>query len=358
MDFTLFAERRVALSAGVAPFFAGKRVLVTGAGGSVGSAVTAALAELRCAKLILLDHFDHDLLDVVERAGAIAGRDRVTDILCDIRDFELLSNAIARAQPDIVIHAAALKHVHLGERHPAQCILTNLIGARNVLQASVSAGAGHFLLISTDKAAEPVCVMGASKRLAELYLAGFQRERTSSAVMKSVRFGNVFGSQGSVVPRFAAQIEAGAPLEVTHPEMRRYFMSIDDAVALILNVAALDEEDARSGCYYMDMGDLVSIADLARDMIARSGKDIPIKHTGLRPGEKLREVLFDAYEIASPCTLKEVHRVTPASPQAYVTSADLMQLEVWANSGDDALIRRRVFAYLDARLGRDEPAAG
>lgn len=134
-------------------------------------------------------------------------------------------------------------------------------------------------------------------------------------------------------------------------------MSIDDAVALILNVAALRDE-SRSGAYYIKMGELVSILDMAREIVARSGKDIPIKFTGLRPGEKLREVLFDAYEGASACALPGVYRITPASAQAYVTSADLAQLEALACAGDDALIRRRVFAYLDARLGRGETAAG
>lgn len=341
----------------VASFFAGKRVLITGAGGSVGSAVTMGLVRFDCAKLILLDHHDHDLLDIGERAGALAGARRIADILCDIRDNDLLSLAVARARPDIVIHAAALKHVHLGERHPGQCVLTNLIGVRNVLTASVAAGASQFLLVSTDKAAEPVCVMGASKRLAELYLAGFLMERGCSTVLKSVRFGNVLGSQGSVAPRFAAQIEAGGPIEVTHPDMRRYFMSIEEAVGLILDVVALSDEGRCAG-YYKDMGDLVEIMDLARQMIARSGRDIEIKFTGLRPGEKLREVLFDNFETASACALKNVYRVTPKSPHAYMNSADLAELEVLVSSGDDSLIRRRLFAYLDACLGRDEVATG
>ena len=347
-----------AIGQGVPRFFAGKRVLVTGAGGSVGSAVTMALAGFGCANLALLDFHDHDLVDIVERAGAVAGAERVVEILCDIRNFEHVSAWVARVEPDIVIHTAALKHVHLGERHPAQCVLTNLIGARNVLHAAVAAGAGQFLLVSTDKAAEPVCVMGASKRRAELYLTGFQMERQCTTALKSVRFGNVYGSQGSVAPRFAARIEAGEPLKVTHPDMQRYFISIEDSVALILNVAALDDESGRSGTYLMEMGELVSIMDLARDMIARSGKDIDIEVTGMRPGEKLREVLFDAYEAVIPSALENVYRVTPASANAYVVSADLAQLEALANSGDDALIRRRVFAYLDARLGRHEAVTG
>lgn len=348
----------VELAASIAPFFAGKRILITGAAGSVGAALTMALTRLGCQELALLDHHDHDLLDVAERATAAGGGQRIVDILCDVRNFNSVQTWIERLRPDIVIHAAALKHVHLGERHPGECILTNLIGARNVLHSAVGAKVGQFLLISTDKAAEPVCVMGASKRLAELYLIGFQMERSCTTRLKSVRFGNVLGTQGSVWPRFAARIEAGDPLEVTHPEMQRYFMSIEDAVALILNVAALEEQHGSSGAYFMEMGELVSIADMARKMIAQSGKNLEIKFTGVRQGEKLREVLYDAYEIVAPSGLENVYRITPKSAQAYVTSSDVGQLEALAQSADEALIRQRVFAYLDARLGRREAAAG
>ena len=340
-------------------FFANKKVLITGAAGSVGSSVAARLASLDCAGLALLDHHDHGLLEITERVARINRNLDVTDALCSIRDAERVHDWIGRIQPDIVIHAAALKHVHVSERHPGEFILTNLIGVRNVLTASVAAGAAHFLQISTDKAASPVCVMGASKRLAELYLAGFQMERSCPTLLKAVRFGNVMGSQGSVVPRFAAQIADGGPVEVTHPDMQRYFMSMEHAVDLILNVAALNDANApRCGTYFMDMGEPVSILELGREMIERSGSDVAIEITGLRPGEKLKEELFDGYESAGTCDLPGVFRVTPLSPQAYVTSSDLAQLELLARSAEDAMIRHRLFAHLDARLGRLEPAAG
>jgi len=340
-------------------FFADKRVLVTGAAGSIGSQLCAQLAEIKCASLAMLDHLDHGLLEIVERVERLNPRLDAVEVLCDVRDRERMQTWMNRVKPDVVIHAAALKHVHMGERHPAECVLTNLVGARNALVAAEAAGAGHFMLVSSDKAASPVCVMGATKRLAELHLAGYQMERSSSMRLKSVRFGNVVGSQGSVTPRFNAQIAAGGPLEITHPEMQRFFMSANEAVGLILSVTALQgAEGERTGAYYMDMGEPVSILDLGRDMIERSGKAIDIKYIGLRPGEKLAEELFDTYESVSETPLKDVYRVTPSSPDAYVTSADVARLEMMARTMDEDVLRQRVFAYLDARLGRFEPAVG
>jgi FlaA1/EpsC-like NDP-sugar epimerase len=303
--------------------------------------------------LALLDHYDHGLLETVERVSANGRRLNVIEVLCDIRDPHRVSYWLEKIRPDVVIHAAALKHVHLGERHPGECVLTNLIGMQNVLTASVAAGAERFLLVSTDKAASPVCVMGASKRLGELYIEGMHG--ASKTVLKAVRFGNVLGSQGSVEPRFAAQIRAGGPLQVTHPDMQRYFMSLEQAVDLLLSVTALDDE---GGVYFMEMGEAVSILEMGREMIARSGKDVPIEIVGLRPGEKLNEELFDEYEHVSSTSLPGVFKVAPLSAQAHVTASDLAQLETLARSTEDAVVRQRVFAHLDARLGRDEPAVG
>lgn len=341
-------------------FFADKRVLVTGAAGSIGSQLCAQLAEIKCASLAMLDHLDHGLLEIVERVERLNPKLDVVEVLCDVRDRERLQIWMNRVKPDVVIHAAALKHVHMGERHPAECVLTNLVGARNALVAAEAAGAAHFMLVSSDKAASPVCVMGATKRLAELHLAGFQMERASQIKLKSVRFGNVIGSQGSVTPRFSAQINAGGPLEITHPDMQRFFMSANEAVGLILSVTSIEgeSESQRAGAYYMDMGEPVSIVELGRDMIERSGKEIDIKFIGLRPGEKLSEELFDTYESVSETSLKDVYRVTPSSMDAYVTSADVARLEMMARTMDEDVLRQRVFAYLDARLGRFEPAAG
>ncbi|MEQ1809159.1 MAG: SDR family NAD(P)-dependent oxidoreductase [Terricaulis sp.] len=336
-------------------FFAGKRLLVTGAAGSVGSALCKKLANLGCAHLAMIDQFDHGLLEIVEAVKRAAPTLPTTEVLCDVRDSGRLDTWMRRIEPDVVIHSAALKHVHLGERHPVECVLTNLVGVRNAASAAANAGAAHFVLISSDKAAAPTCVMGATKRLAELYLHGFPLEQPTRMKMKSVRFGNVLGSQGSVLPRFDAQIEAGGPLEVTHPDMERYFMSSEEAVGLILSVTALEDGH---GSYFMEMGEPVSILELGRDLIASSGKAIDIEITGLRPGEKLSEQLTDEYDQIEPSSLPNVFRISPASADAYMTSADVAHLEGVARTMENAIVRQRVFAHLDERLSREERAAG
>jgi O-antigen biosynthesis protein WbqV len=336
-------------------FYADKRVLITGAAGSVGSALSLELARLGCAHLAMLDQFDHGLINIVESVRRIAPKLQITEALCDVRDSGRLDAWVRRIEPDVVIHSAALKHVHLGERHPVECVLTNLVGVRNALSAAANAGAGHFMLISSDKAAAPSCVMGATKRLAELHLTGFQMERPTATRLKSVRFGNVLGSQGSVLPRFEAQIEAGGPLEVTHPDMERFFMSAQEAVGLILSVTALEGE---TGAYFMEMGAPVSIMEIGRDLIRNSGKEIAVEITGLRQGEKLKEQLADDYETIAPTPLPGVFRVAPQAADAYVTSADVAHLESVARAMDNAIVRQRVFAHLDDRLHRQERAAG
>lgn len=341
----------------LAKFYASKRVVVTGAAGSIGSALCAQLADLGCAHLAMLDQFDHGLIDVVESVRRRAPALQVTEALCDVRDVDRLDAWMRRIEPDVVIHSAALKHVHLGERHPVECVLTNLVGARNALTSAVNAGAQHFMLISSDKAAAPSCVMGATKRLAELNLVGFQQERPCPAKLKSVRFGNVLGSQGSVVPRFEAQIEAGGPIEVTHREMERFFMSSQEAVGLILSVLALEDGET-AGAYYMEMGAPISIVELGHKLIKQAGKHVDIEITGLRPGEKLKEQMFDEYEAVTPTVLPNVFRVTPLATDAYVTSADVAHLETIARTMDNAVVRQRVFAHLDERLQREERAAG
>lgn len=340
-------------------FYRDKRVLVTGAAGSIGSELSLQLASLGCGHLAMLDQFDHGLLDSVERVRRLAPHPQVTEALCDVRDEGRLGAWMRRIEPDIVIHSAALKHVHLGERHPIECILTNLIGTRNALAAAVNAGAAHFMLISSDKAAAPSCVMGATKRLAELYLKGFKMERSCRTQLKSVRFGNVLGSQGSVLPRFEAQIASGGPLEITHEDMERYFMSGEEAVGLILSVLAFEDRGAGDAAsYYMEMGTAVSIVELARALMRKAGTTSSIKITGLRAGEKLKEQLFDEYETVSPTAMAQVFRVEPAAADAYVTSADISYLETIARTMDNPIVRQRVFAQLDQRLHRKELAAG
>lgn len=337
--------------------FEGKRVLVTGAAGSVGASLCQRLVSVRGVRLGLLDHFDHGLLRLADELAAGAPSGEAEVILCTVRDQAALARNFERFAPDIVIHAAALKHVHLGELAPSECVLTNLIGTRNVLAAAHRAGAGQFLLISSDKAAAPTCVMGAAKRLSELYLHAFVLEHATSMRVAAVRFGNVLGSQGSVAPRFAEQIEQGGPLTLTHPEMERYFINMDEAVDLILSVAAQGGgAGAAVATYVKDMGQPVSILRLAKEMMAQANQAVAITVTGLRPGEKLSEQLFDAFEEVDESGLAGVYAAAPRNPGAHVTSHDISELETLACAGDEKVLRDRVFARLEKRLGLAEAA--
>jgi O-antigen biosynthesis protein WbqV len=336
-------------------FFAGRRVLVTGAAGSVGGAVARRLAALGCRQIALLDQFDHGLIEIVEQIEREHPGLTLTEQLCDIRDSIRLHARMREFRPDVVIHSAALKHVHLGERHPAECVLTNLVGVRNAAAAAAAGGASDFVLVSSDKAAAPVCVMGATKRLAELFLAGAANRL--GLRLKTARFGNVWGSQGSVLPRFKAQIESGGPLLVTHPDMNRFFMSSGEAVGLILSVAALQDADA-NGAFFMEMGQPQSILEIGREMIRQSGRDIEIKFTGLRPGEKIGEQLFDENEIVAPFAEPRLMKLSPLHTTTLVTDADIDALERAARTVDDATMRRRVFELLDERLALEGKVAG
>lgn len=340
-------------------FWAGKRVFLSGAAGSIGSALAARLVSLRCQALILLDHHDHGLLEVAEASTARASGTQIVEVLADIRDDARLTRIMERERPDIVIHAAALKHVHMGERHPSECVRTNLLGVRNVVAAAEQAGVGAFTFVSSDKAAEPVCVMGACKRLGELYLGGRQLSG-SNMRMRSVRFGNVLGSSGSVLPRFEAQIEAGGPVEITHPDMERFFMSHDEAVDLVLGVSAAEQGEAVTpgGAYYVDMGEPHSILTMAQELIRRSGRDIEIKVTGARAGEKIRERLFDDYEDVSPTSTKGLFHAGPSAANACLSDAELDEVERLALQFDDLALVHHLFALLDRKLGRRALLAG
>lgn len=338
----------------------GSVALVTGAGGSIGSELCHELAAIGCRRIVALDHSDHALIDTVDSLRREHEGVDVQDVLCDVRDGQRLKICMDRARPDVVIHAAALKHVHMGDRHPAESVLTNLVGVRNTVEAAAQAGAGRFLLVSSDKAAEPGSVMGACKRLAELYVHGCGRELAARGIamrLMSVRFGNVFGSAGSVAPIFARQIDEGGPVTITHPDMRRYFMTIQEAVQLILLVCAKSEAQA-SACYLLDMGEEVRILDLARRMIAQAGKSIEIVTTRVREGEKLNEQLFDDFERVEASTIDGVSRILPASADMEVTAQDISELERVARTVSDEVVRHRVLALLDARLQQSVSAAG
>ena len=291
----------------------GRRVIVTGAGGTIGSELARQIAALGPERLILLDNGEYALwqidLELGERHPAVPR----LSVIADVRDEARIRAVFAEAHPELVFHAAALKHVPMVEANPAEGLLSNAAGTRHVADAARAAGASAMVLISTDKAVNPTSVMGASKRLAEMYCQALDIEaRAQRGGMRciTVRFGNVLGSTGSVVPLFARQLSHGGPLTVTHPDMRRYFMTVREAVGLVLQATVVGLADTplpsgeQGGIFVLDMGEPVKIADLARQMIRLAGlrpdEDIEIRFTGLRPGEKLYEELFHGQEPPVP----------------------------------------------------------
>jgi len=292
-------------------WIAGRRVLVTGAGGSIGSELVRQIAGLGPAQITLFDAAEY-LLYEIDLAVASSHPDLPrAAVLGNVRDQATVRRAISDHRPDLVFHAAALKHVPLVEHNATEGLLTNVIGSRVVADACADAGISAMVLISTDKAINPTNVMGASKRLAEMYCQALDVRPDVATRFVTVRFGNVLGSTGSVVPLFERQIARGGPVTVTDPDITRYFMTIREAVELVLQASALRlaaGEDAESidpgSLFALDMGEPVRIADLAEQMIRlaglRPGRDIEIAYTGLRPGEKLHEELFHAGEDLLP----------------------------------------------------------
>jgi FlaA1/EpsC-like NDP-sugar epimerase len=276
---------------------AGRTVLVTGAGGSIGSELCRQLVTLEPKELILLGHGENPIFEILHEMLPEEPKAQLTPVIADVRDRKRILRIFEQYKPYAVFHAAAHKHVPLMEENVSEAITNNVLGTRNVVDASIACGAQHFVFISTDKAVRPTNVMGASKRVAECIVQN--AAKTHNRHFVSVRFGNVLGSRGSVVPTFLRQIQDGGPVTVTHPEMRRYFMTIPEAVQLVLQAGA----QGRGGELFMlDMGEPVRIVDLARDMIRLSGleegADIEIEFTGVRPGEKLYEEMFFNDEIA------------------------------------------------------------
>jgi FlaA1/EpsC-like NDP-sugar epimerase len=286
-------------------FVKDKTIVVTGGGGSIGSEICDRAVNFGAARLLILENSEAALHAVLERLAAKSGATAVEGRIADIRDRERMFRLIADAAPNLVFHAAALKHVPLVEREWDEGIKTNVLGSINVADAALAAGAEAMVMISTDKAIEPVSVLGATKRLAEMYCQALDANAGRSANggkppirMIAVRFGNVLASNGSVVPKFKAQIEAGGPVTVTHPEMVRYFMTIREACDLVITAGshALGPTRAAASVYVLNMGQPIKIVDLAERMIRLSGlepgRDIDIVFTGIRPGERLNEILF------------------------------------------------------------------
>lgn len=328
---------------GITTLIRGRRILVTGAGGSIGSEAVRQIAALEPARLILVEASEYALYTIdMEIAEGHPGLERRA-VIANVRDREVIHALLAEERPDLVFHAAALKHVPLVEANPVEGILTNALGSRNVAEACVAAGVRAMVMISTDKAVNPTNVMGATKRVAESYCQALDLAQTGTCFV-TVRFGNVLGSTGSVVPRFQAQLATGGPITVTHPDMERYFMTIREAVELVLQASALgvlDHHD-QGKIYVLDMGKPVKIVDLARQMIRLAGlrpdHDVKIVFSGLRPGEKLFEEIFHGAEAPVP-TARD--GVLLASPR-------LVRLDT---------LRQHFDAIESACRQRDEPAA-
>jgi FlaA1/EpsC-like NDP-sugar epimerase len=289
----------------LAGYLQGRRVLVTGAGGSIGSELCRQICRFHPQSLVLLGKGENSIYEIHQELHSKYPDLPLEPVIADIRDQKRIRAVFARLKPEVVFHAAAHKHVPLMEQQPEEAAHNNIFGTKNVAEAAYAAGTGIFVMISTDKAVNPTSVMGATKRVAEQVIQSLNQ--ISKTRFAAVRFGNVLGSRGSVAPLFKKQIAAGGPVTVTHPEMRRYFMTIPEAVQLVLQAGAM----ARGGeVFVLDMGEPVKIIDMARTLIELAGfrphRDIAIEFTGLRPGEKLFEELFSAEEGASATTHEKI----------------------------------------------------
>jgi FlaA1/EpsC-like NDP-sugar epimerase len=299
-----------------------RTVLITGAGGSIGSELARQIASLEPAHLVLLGNVENEIFDILNELVARHPSLAVSPVICDVRDRERLQFVFRQFPPDAVYHAAAHKHVPLMEANAHEAITNNVHGTRNLVECTLQSAATHFVFISTDKAVRPTNVMGASKRAAEMIVQRAAAEHSRNFV--SVRFGNVLGSRGSMIPIFLGQIESGGPVTITHPEMRRFFMTIPEAVQLVLQAAAIG---TGGEVFALDMGIPVRIVDLAADLIRLSGlevgKDIKIRYTGIRPGERLSEEVFFQGEDIQPTPHPKILRARNISPPPEV----LLQLE-------------------------------
>ncbi|HUC62015.1 MAG TPA: nucleoside-diphosphate sugar epimerase/dehydratase [Alphaproteobacteria bacterium] len=344
--------------AGMAALVAGRRVAVTGAGGTIGAELVRQIVELGPARLALIDNGEFNLYLIEREVAELKPGLARTALLADVRDARRIHLVMTEEKPDLVFHAAALKHVPMVEQNPCEGTLTNLVGTRNVADACHAAGVKAMVQISTDKAVNPSSVMGATKRAAESYCQA--RDLVAAAGRSgtryiTVRFGNVLGSTGSVVPLFQRQIERGGPITVTHPDIKRYFMTVREAVELVLQAAALGlAGGAEAGkIFVLDMGEPVRILDLARQMIRLAGlrpeRDIEIRFTGLRPGEKLAEELLHESEPLAPTRVQGILLADPRAADLALIGRAVDEIAEAASDGRDAqvlaLLERMVPEY-------------
>ena len=318
----------------------GKRVLVTGAGGSIGSELCRQIAQYKPASLVLFERYENGLheleLELREKFPLV----KVIPVVGDVTVPDRVNEVLSGTRPELLFHAAAHKHVPLMEINPKEAVRNNVLGTKTVAEGSLAAGVERFVLISTDKAVNPTSVMGATKRVAEELIQSLNRHGQTKFTV--VRFGNVLGSNGSVVPRFAEQIRHGGPVTVTHPDIKRFFMTIPEAVQLVLQASVMGHgEDV----FVLDMGEQIKVAELARNMIVLSGlvpdQDIRIVYTGLRPGEKLFEELFeDTEQVVSTLHPKIQRALRSGASSMTAIEQSLIRLEMLMSDGDDETLVR------------------
>lgn len=335
-------------AAAVTSMIEGKAVVVTGAGGSIGSELIRQIARLKPEKLVMIDFCEFNLYSIDRELSETHPNIPREAAILDVRDGDLIGRLIERVKPDIMFHAAALKHVPLLETQPVEAVKTNVVGTVNVAEACNKHGVATMVTISTDKAVNPTNVMGATKRLAEAYCQGLDQAAIQSGGTRfiTVRFGNVLGSAGSVVPLFQRQIEAGGPVTITHAGITRYFMTIPEAVTLVMQAGAhgkgLNEE--RGNIYVLEMGQPVKIIDLARQMIRLSGhkpdEDIKISVIGLRPGEKLYEEVVHSDESIMPTKTKSIMKVAPRITDLRIVRQQVQELRQACGNVDAGRVLR------------------
>jgi FlaA1/EpsC-like NDP-sugar epimerase len=352
LEDLLGRPRRVLDRGPVERLIAGKRLLVTGAGGSIGAELCRQIAALAPARLTLLDHSESLLHAIATELAAKQPELVLETQLCDLRDRSRLDRVVGAAAPEVVFHAAALKHVPVCERHPDEAVLTNVVGTRHLAAAAIRAGAAAMVVISTDKAVQPESILGATKKLAESYCQALDRSAGPGATrFVAVRFGNVLGSSGSVVPLFQKQIAEGGPVTVTDPAMTRFFMTTEEAVELVLQASAPAlAGQARGKVLVLEMGQPVRILDLARQMIRLSGRqpdrDIQIAFTGLRPGEKLTEALFAPDENPTATAVAGVLQAEPRAASLPELEAGIDRLSAAARDGRGGLLVETLMALV------------
>lgn len=330
-----------------------KTIMVTGAGGSIGSELVRQISRFQPKHLILVGRGENSIFEMKRSLRTELANISHSTKIADIRDYSSLEHIFKSEKPEVIFHAAAHKHVPLMEENPAQAVLNNVIGTRNLINLSVDFGVSYFVNISTDKAVNPTSVMGASKRISEQVVKWGALQAKNGEIFVSVRFGNVLGSRGSVIPIFKDQIRNGGPVTVTHPDMIRYFMTIPEASQLVLQAAALKENGS---IFVLDMGEPVNISDMARDLIRLSGlepdHDVKIEYTGIRPGEKMFEELLTAEEGTQMTKYDKVFVAKNGySYDAKEFSVKLDELLTFALEGNESKIREKIYEMVPSFTG-------